>query len=97
MEGNSSGFYFMYVRVFVCCILITVVDGFYEVTGIAVFSECFLEMVEFIFLVLCGIAMSVDAVYECSDATDFVLYWLVAMVIQDLVGVDRSFCILVSR
>ena len=77
----------MYVRVFVCCILITVVDGFHEVTGIAVFSECFLEVVEFIFLGFRGVAMCVDAVYECSDATDFVLSRVVAVVIQDSVGV----------
>ena len=86
----------MYVRVFVCCIFITVVDGFYEVTGIAVFSECFLEVVEFIFLVFCGIAMCVDAVYECSDATDFVL----SGGCYGNSGFGRcvcSFCILVSR
>ena len=62
----------MYVRVFVGCIFITVVDGYYGVTGITVFSECFLEMVEFIFLGFSGIAICVDAVYECSDTADFV-------------------------
>ena len=34
-----------------------------------------------------GIAMCVDAVYECSDATDFVLCRVVAVAIQDLVVV----------
>ena len=87
----------MYVRVFVCCILIAVVDGFYEVTGITVFSECFLEVVEFIFLGFRGIAKCVDAVYECSDATDFCV---VSGGCYGNSGFGRcacSFCILVSR
>ena len=39
--GFSSGCYFMCASVFVCCTLVMVVDGFYEVTWIAVFSKCF--------------------------------------------------------
>ena len=75
-------------------ILLTYVDGFYEVTWITVFSECFFEMVEFTFLGFSGIAMCLDAVYECSDDAGFVLCQVVAAEIQDLVSVYVFFLFL---
>ena len=75
------------------------VDGFDEVLGITVFLKCFLKVFEFVFLGFGGVAMSVDTVDEGIEAAYFMLCWVVAVVVQDLIcvgtfsvnlGFDRS-------